>query len=84
MNQASVKSLVVPVLPAIGRFSRRARAAVPRSTTPRSSEVTMKAVSARSASLARGVACSTTLPSRSVMRSIRNGFMRRPWLAKVA
>ena len=36
MNQPSVKSLVVPVLPAIGRFSARARIAVPRSTTPRS------------------------------------------------
>ena len=79
-----MKSFVVPVLPAMGRFSRRARAAVPRSTTPRRSEVRMKAVSARSASLARGVACSTTLPSRSVIRSMRKGFMRRPWLAKVA
>ncbi len=29
-------------------------------------------------------ACSITLPSRSVIRSMRKGFIRRPWLAKVA
>ncbi len=36
MNQASLNSLVVPVLPPMGRFKDRARTAVPRSTTPRS------------------------------------------------
>ena len=41
MNQASVKSFVVPVLPAIGRFSAGRRTAVPRSTTPRSRLVMM-------------------------------------------
>ena len=36
MNQASVKSFVVPVFPAMGRPSRRADTAVPRCTTPSS------------------------------------------------
>ena len=86
MNQASVKSFVVPVLPAMGRFRLpRPRRGARARTTPRSSDVRMKAVSARSASVApAGVASSITLPSRSVMRSMRNGFMRRPWFAKVA
>ena len=83
MNQASVKSLVVPVLPAIGRpAAGPVRGAALGDAAQQRRR--MKAVSARSASVARGSVSSITLPSRSVMRSIRNGFMRSPWFAKVA
>ena len=53
-NQASVKSLVVPVLPASAYFMVLALAAVPRSTTSRSMVVIIRAVLALTTSRTSG------------------------------
>ena len=63
MNQASVKSLVVPVLPATGRLSALARTPVPELMTSRSMEVSRRAIGAGSTSLTWGGKSSMTRPS---------------------
>ena len=63
MNHASVKSLVVPVLPARGYFMLAAATAVPCCTTPCSNEVIMRAVGALITSLTSGKSSSSTRPS---------------------
>ena len=82
MNQASVLSSTVPVLPASGHSLpcwRRA-APVPRSTTPRSRLVITNAVSARMTSIGSARFSSSRLPSRSITLRTSNGFIRTPWL----
>jgi hypothetical protein len=62
-NQASVKSLVVPVFPANGCFRDLARVAVPDCTTPCNSMVMMRAVRALTTSRTSGKFSSSTRPS---------------------
>ena len=62
-NQASVKSLVVPVFPATGCLSVSAAVAVPIFTTPSSSETMVRAVCTEITSFTSGKFSSRTRPS---------------------
>ena len=78
MYQASVKSFVVPVLPADGRASALAPTPVPKLTTSSSMATIVRATSGEMTSCTEGRASSSRAPSYVVTRRIRCASMRMP------
>src|ERR687895_1475708 len=84
VNQASLSSLVEPVLPKTGREPRIARVPVPLVTTRSSMLTTSAAISGSTTCL--HLPCfwrKTTFPLRSTTRVMANGSHRFPSLARV-
>src|SRR5262245_21090967 len=86
MNQASLQSFVVPVLPAAGSVNPalRARAPVPALMTSDNIVDIRNAVVGLIARVDDSSVANSTRPSRSSTLRMVNGFGTSPWLANAA